>query len=251
MSKLLNANFYRLKKSYCFWILLILMAFLGCYMYINNSGFHPERCVNCNNQFGDIFFSYLTLNWILIPIFTSLFIGTEYSDGTIKNKIISGHKRSNIYFSNLITSIIVSFVYSIIYVIFALITSLMLKYSMTIPISKFTELLITYILLNIVFSSLFTLISMTVSNKATASIVSLITVIWSMMIASNLYGKLPSVGENTKMIYETILKIIPFGQAFQIANLTDNYDDFWLFSMVLIIIFNFYGIIMINKKQLS
>ena len=72
-----------------------------------------------------------------------------------------------------------------------------------------------------------------------------------MMIASNLYGKLPSVGENTKMIYETILKIIPFGQAFQIANLTDNYDDFWLFSMVLIIIFNFYGIIMINKKQLS
>lgn len=46
-----------------------------------------------------------TANAILFSaIFASLFLGTDYSNGTIRNKLIIGCKRTDIYFSNLITT---------------------------------------------------------------------------------------------------------------------------------------------------
>ena len=188
MSKLLNANFYRLKKNVCFWIIIIIMSLLGVYLYINYNGFNPSGCVNCVNQLGSVFFGYISFNFLVLPIFTSLFIGSEYSDGLIKNKIINGHKRTSIYLSNLFISIIVSFIYSIAYMIFAVIIGLLLKNDITISLHKFIFLLFDTILLNIAISSLFTFVSMSVSNKARSSIISLVIVIWSMIICSNLFS---------------------------------------------------------------
>ena len=44
---------------------------------------------------------------ILAAVFTSLFLGTDYGDGTIRNKIIAGHKSSSIYIASLFTVIVV------------------------------------------------------------------------------------------------------------------------------------------------
>ena len=250
MNKLLNANTYRLKKSTCFWLLLIVMGFLGVFMYINNNGITPQRCVNCENQLGAVFFNYLPWNWIIMPIFISIFIGNDFADGTIRNKIIVGHTRTNIYLSNLIINIIVCLVYSITYIITTLITSLILKYSITIPTSKFIYLLITSIFTNISIVSIFTLISMLANNKS-SSIISLVVVIWTIMITSGILAKLSTATESKKIIYEFILKLIPYGQALQIVNLTNNYHSYLIYSIVIIIIFNLYGIILFNEKELN
>lgn len=251
MINLLNANFYRLKKNYSFWILLTLMAFMGSFMYINNSGLHPETCVNCNNQFGEVFFNFLSLNWLFIPIFIGTFIGEEYSDGTIKNKIIIGCKRKNIYLSNLITNIIVIFLYTLIYIVTLLITSLILKFDLTIPTYKFIQLLIASILLNIVYVSLFTLISMEISNKTLSIIISFSIVICMMLMIPNIYLKSLTASGTNKLLCKIILNITPYGQAYQIMNLTDNYTYFSFISVILILIINIYAIIMINKKQFN
>lgn len=47
----------------------------------------------------DRFFAYSFFIGILSAIFCSLFTGTEYSDGTIRNKIVVGHSRISIYLS--------------------------------------------------------------------------------------------------------------------------------------------------------
>ena len=104
MIKLLKSNFYRLKKSMSFWVLLIIMGFWGMFIYNN---YNPIDCGNCDyNRIGEVLFVFPGFVFILLPIFTSLFLGTEYSDGGIKNKVIKGHTRTNIYLSNLLTSII-------------------------------------------------------------------------------------------------------------------------------------------------
>lgn len=250
MNKLLNANFYRLKKSRCFWTLFIIIGLLGIYMYINNNGLNPKTCVNCENELGEVFFSFLPWNWIIMPIFISIFAGNDFTDGTIKNKIIVGHSRLSIYLSNLLVNIIVSFIYSAIYIITIVITSLILKYSITIPTNKFIDLLINSIFLNISFSAIFTFISMICTGKSSGTI-SLVVVIWSIIITTGLLSKLSSATGIYKTLYECILKLIPYGQAIQINDLTNNYGDFLIYSIALIIIFNFYGIILFDKKELN
>lgn len=264
MIKLLNSNFYRLKKNKCFWILLIVMAFLGMYIYDN---YNPINCVDCNyNRLGEVIFVFTGFICLLLPIFISLFIGTEYSDGGIKNKIIKGHTRTNIYISNLLTCIIVSFIYSIIFIIFTNLMGLIWGNHIAIPLDIFLILILDSVLLNIFTSSLFTFISLSLSNKTSSSIISFSTVIWSVMISTNLSSKISQSTGISKTINQFFLNIIPYGQAYQImecANAihkgmsintidpTNQYQIIWVFSLCLITIINFYGIMIINKKELN
>lgn len=59
----------------------------------NNTVPHPDT----------IFFSFSLLTGILLSAFISLFIGTDYSDGTMRSKLVIGHTRYGIYLSGLIT----------------------------------------------------------------------------------------------------------------------------------------------------
>ena len=251
MIKLLNANFYRLKKSITFWVLLLIMGLMAMFLYINYNGVNPSSCAGCTNELGNVFFGYNSFNWLILPIFISIFIGFEYSDGTIKNKIINGHKRSDIYLSNLLTSILVSIAYSVVYIIFVIIIGLILENDITISINKFIFLLFDSFLLNIVISSLFTFICMSISSKSNSGILSLIVVIWTIIITSNVMAKISNATGIIKNIYTFIVNILPYGQATQILNLNDNYNILWLYSIFLIFIINLCGIILIKKKELN
>lgn len=74
---------------------VLLMAGLGIYISISNYSFsqtYGQTVVLDSN-----IFSHILLVPIVFSVFCSLFIGTEYSDGTIRNKIVVGHTRRAIY----------------------------------------------------------------------------------------------------------------------------------------------------------
>lgn len=62
MIKLLNANFYRLKKSITFWVLLLIMGLMAMFLYINYNGVNPSSCAGCTNELGNVFFGYNSFN---------------------------------------------------------------------------------------------------------------------------------------------------------------------------------------------
>ncbi|MEG0494561.1 MAG: ABC transporter permease, partial [Clostridia bacterium] len=49
-----------------------------------------------------IFFFQAVIIGLVSPLFCGLFLGTEYSDGTMRNKLIVGQKREKIYLSSFI-----------------------------------------------------------------------------------------------------------------------------------------------------
>lgn len=107
MRKLLSAGFLRLRKAMVFWLVLLFMLGLGLFLvvleYLDIVRYHEY------NNFDQGLFAYITFIGICCAVFCSSFLGTEYSDNTFRNKIMVGHKRRDIYFTNLIVSLAASF----------------------------------------------------------------------------------------------------------------------------------------------
>ena len=101
MRRLLRANFARLLKNKLFWILTCAELFLGALFPIlhymdnidENSGWNMDSTI----------FIYALFVPLMVSLLTALFIGTDYSDGTMRNKLIAGHVRRKIYVANLIS----------------------------------------------------------------------------------------------------------------------------------------------------
>ena len=111
MNKLLKAEFYRLKKEKVFLLLIILTCVLApftLYKYFDNSGI-----IILDRIMVEYLYMYFGL---FIAFFVSMYVGKEYTEGFIRNKIVVGHKRSNIYLSNLIICIAVGLIANIIYI---------------------------------------------------------------------------------------------------------------------------------------
>lgn len=164
MSKLLSANFMRLKKDKFFWIGMIFMLASGILYPIMI--YRDMKQTGTINTIDNAFCGCSLFIGIIMAIFCSLFIGTEYSDGTIRNKIVIGHTRISLYLANFITSAIISI---------AMCTMFFFPYlCIGIPLLGFFEMDIRLVflfgfvvfMLAITFSSIFTLISMLNHNKA-------------------------------------------------------------------------------------
>ncbi len=107
MTKLLSANFSRLLRDKIFWIVSAVMLILAAFVAINNGITADSYYTNTNTvkSLNSCYFNILPMIGFFYSIFISFYIGTDYNDGTIRNKLIIGHNRTNIYLSNYITCI--------------------------------------------------------------------------------------------------------------------------------------------------
>ena len=115
MGKLLSANFIRLRKDKFFWIGMVFMCVAGIFIHIMR--YMDMKSFNYIGSIDSGFFTCSILIGIIAAVFCSLFIGTEFSDGTIRNKVIIGRTRISIYWSNFITCSVVSIAMCVLYFI--------------------------------------------------------------------------------------------------------------------------------------
>lgn len=274
MIKLLNAGFTRLRKNKLFWILSIFSIALGLYMvFINYSGM---------KNYGDtieveqLMLNYSTIIGIVIAIFTSLFLGVEYSDGAIRNKISIGHKRINIYLSNLIIVTITSLFSYFLFLGIVASIGIPLFGEITISLSKLLMLLGCIFVTVIAYSSIFTFIAMIISNKTITAIVSIMLAFCMMMLALICFNKLEApktiqeativngetkivevpnpkyLNEEKRKIYQTLLDINPAGQMFQLAGKTaPNLSILPIYSLGILVISTGVGLVLFKKKDLK
>lgn len=176
MRKLLSANFSRLWKSKIFWILETISALTGALFYIlaiineNNIG---DGWYLTNGNF--YFFIVLIYVGAVIAVFSGFYIGSEYSDETIRNKITVGGTRSNIYLSNLIVVVIAGILFVITQMVVSVCIGLpFLGTQIWKALSPVSWRIPTAFIMILCYGAIFTFLGMMDSNKSRNLIISFV-----------------------------------------------------------------------------
>lgn len=273
MIKLLNAGFTRLRKNRVFLILTIFS--IGFAVFAIYAQYNQMVKYGYNIDILSLILNYPTIAGIVIAVFTSLFLGVEYSDGVIRNKISIGHKRENIYLSNLIIVVVTNLFFYILFIITITAIGAPLFGWITISISELLLKLFVAFMIIVSYSSIFTFIAMLCSNKALTSIITTLLAFGLMMMGifcleiinspeyiqsatledgETQIEKIPNPrypSDSEKKMYQTLLDINPAGQAFQTVQGSENLKILPLYSLGILIIFTGLGLVLFRKKELK
>ena len=198
MIKLLSANFLRLRKTNLIWGSLGVCVGLGALAALGE--FRFQVSVGADLSVPEVaqykallekqFFEYAAFIGILAAEFISLFLGTEYSDGAIRNKIAVGHSRLSIYLANLITGFAASLMCMAGYMLSCLAVGAPLLGWFTKPAPMILCAIAGSVLMLAAFCAIFTFVSMNCAKKSTSVVICLLGVFALLLAAVYLNGRL-------------------------------------------------------------
>lgn len=242
MLKLLSANLWRLWINKAFWMTTVFMSCVEVLL-----------CLLLSKQ-GSIsidFILFLSLQGvgILTSVFFSLFLGTEYSDGTIRNKLIVGHKRGNIYLASFITGIIAV---TIIYLAGVLTGGVIGIFSFAPPNHNIGQIALAGLigwLACVSYISIFNLIGMLSSSKSKTSILCILTAFILVFAGLLLYALLQGTPSATILF---LFEFNPFGQTIQVMSI-DIVAPWRLakYSLILSSVLTGLGLYIFGRKDLK
>ncbi|MBS6180637.1 ABC transporter permease [[Clostridium] innocuum] len=190
---------------------------------------------------------------IFVSVLLSLFYGTEYSDGTLRNKLIVGHKRSSVYLAGFFCG---GLTVSILYILWIGI-GLIFAIVMHTPFAFSSQLLLSGVigwLACISYSAIYNLIGMLSSSKSKSSIISILSA-FGLLFGGLLCYSLarPGLFTGTKqLLFQTLFDVNPYGQIFQFMIV--DMASLWklgLYALLLIICLNLFGMYMFQRKDIK
>lgn len=179
MRKLLHANFSRLWRNKFFWLGILLMMLAGIRNLAYNVRIpgHPDP--------NSLMFAAGMIISPIVAAFVGLFIGAEYSNGTIRNKIISGHSRCIIYLANWLVSITAASILHIAYLLVVAVGGAILRFGFIVKPAVSLVLSLVSVVSVITLCTVFLLLAMLIRNKAIAVAVLLLLSVIFILYSDN------------------------------------------------------------------
>lgn len=228
-------------------------------------------------ELDSVFFSYVLFITVISSVFCSVFIGTEYSDNTIRNKVSVGHKRTDIYISNLIICSLASLAMFLAFIIPCLCVGIPLLGFFVKSVTVIILTVITSLFLMLAYNAVFCLIAMLSGSKTTGVIICIFAMLFMLIFGSFLYSSLeqpetisPYVltadGVNQeaaqpnpyyisgvqRQIYTFLFNFTPGGQTNQIlSGVAANFFMMCAYSLIIFIFATGAGLYFFRKKDLN
>lgn len=275
MNKLLSANFIRLKKNKVFWFSLVFMLAAGILFPVMR--YVDMKQTGSIHQIEHGFWGCTLFIGVIMAVFCSLFLGTEYSDGTIRNKVIVGHNRNAIYLANFVACAVVGLVMCITFFVPYLCLGIPLLGFFHMDAKMVVLFVLAAFFLSLAFSSVYTLISMLSHNRTITAVVCIL-LSFGLLLTGAMLNKMleapetiPSytMGENgetameempnpkyldgtKREVIQFLYDFIPGGQAIQCASLeTVNLPLLPLYSFIIILSATCVGPLCFRKKDIK
>lgn len=276
MNRLLSANFMRLRKNKCFFGGMILMAGYAVYYVLVN---YAEKENGFIVSLDEGLFGCILFVPVLLAVVCSLFSGTEYSDGTIRNKIIAGHRRRDIYLAGLITNIVAGEVLFTTYFVVYLCVGIPLLGTFESNLGAILMYVLVAFMLVCALAAIFTMIAMLCANKAVVAVICILSAMVLLLMGSQILSRLsepetyqpyvfsadgemtemgqevknPNYLEGTKRVaYEFLYDFLPGGQAIQCSAMkAKNPPVLALYSAIILLGTTTVGFLFFGRKDIK
>ena len=164
MRKLLAADSFRIFRSKWFWLCLGGMLVLaGAFVAMQYTA------MDYTVPLSRVIFLPMSFYGMAVAALVTLFVGEDFSDGFIRNKIIAGCSRPAIFASNLIVSCLACL---IIYLVITLLTAAVgcLLFEIDVSVSRFLQYLVLGMGMCLGYSCIYCTITMVCGNKTTSTV---------------------------------------------------------------------------------
>lgn len=220
---------------------------------------------------------------ITSAVLTGFFVGTEYGNGTMRNKLIIGHSRTAAYFANLIVCAAASAIIHTLYVLTTLLIGFAIFGNFIGAAGIFLWHYAVSITVVMTFAAIFISISMLIAKKAAGITAAILTAFVLLIttgeidnslnnvITDEVYTLLEASGEaedlqlyenmenmfevsgTRRKIYEVLYKILPTCHALRLyyGDLPENPAEIPLYSAAVITVTTAAGVLIFRKKDIK
>lgn len=286
MSNLLSAEFTRLWKSFIFRLGLLVSAGLGVILVLTrwwdvkmHADIYAEYGIECSNADGLLFSGGMYLIFA-VAVVVGIFVGTEYSDGTIRNKLTAGHTRGKIYLSKLIVCAVASVMMHVLYILVVLLLGNLLIGGTTLKMTEILGFTAVSTMAMIAMTALLLTFSMSIQSKAAGSVVCLLTTMLLLFATMTVFQKLEApeyyegyfytdeeTGElvevereknlsyltgTKRKVYKFLNDFLPVSQLYQVCmNETPHQGMLVCYDCMLVLVTTGAGMLIFQKKNLK
>lgn len=283
MRKLLRAGFARIRKSKVFWCGMLVLAASGLWFVLDNYRMSGSLEIPFPELFAEIIFQQTIYMGIVFSVFCSLFTGTEYDNGTIRNKLMVGQSRTSIYLSNFVCCMTAGMIQAAVSVPVVLAAGFLLGGKPQMSVGHFLQVSVVALFVCMAYMSVYNLCSMLIASRSHASIVNILLAFSLLMFAAYLLSRLdaPEMVNNwsytadgvltagdlvpnpsyitgrKREIYQFLFDALPGGQSYMIANFGMHEDLLrhpvllCFYSAAITVIANVTGIFIFRRKDMK
>lgn len=251
MNNLFLANMVRLWKNKLMGFGILIFAGMALLLCVDQYYYFRDAVV-----LDGIFFGYVYIAGIPVSVLAGLFLGVEYGDGTIRNKLIAGHKRRTVYLANFLAVFASSLLMSLSYIVVICAVGIPMFGGLKSPWQIVILMILESILTLCAVSAVFTMTGMLCQNKAVSAVICLLLAFGLQGLTITVDSGLKNYVAGTKrIVYEFLYDFNPVSQGLQIADMfaacPKHMGLLPLYSLIIIFGVTGAGIYLFGKKDLK
>lgn len=189
MRKLLSAGLVRLTRCKALWLSCAVAAGYEVFAVLSRGPWKSAGWQVVYNLDGG-FFQFTGMTGIVSALICAFFIGPEHGDGTMRNKLVTGHSRRDIYLSNLLISTLASLTTCLAAILPGLALGIPLFGGFEMGAARAALMILGACTLSMAYAALFTLLTMLISGRA-ASLTAAVLLALALLVAGGLSERTP------------------------------------------------------------
>ena len=245
MSELMGANLFRLRRDKVFWACAALPLFLAAAVMAN--GCRQYRAMAAEGYVIDIAgvcFRLVPVLAVSVAVFTGLYLGTDHSEGALRNRLMVGRSRERVYLSELGTAMTAALAFAGAWLLGCGGVALLNRDLWQMGAGQTALLILLSVGGALALASMVTVVGMLTEMKSTSAVVSILVVMGLLMASTWLYSRLQEpemesgliitaagmewgeptpnlryVGGLLRQVFEGILNVLPTGQMVLLADM--------------------------------
>lgn len=245
MNNLMRANLFRLKRDKTFWACAAALLLLSAGVMAN--GCRQYRAMMAEGYAVDIAgvcFRLVPALAVAVAVLGGLYLGTDHSEGALRNRLMVGHSRETVYLAELGAVMTAALAFTAAWLLGSGVPVLLNRDLWKLGAGQAALLILLTVGSVVALASLLTVVGMLVEKRSTSAVASILLALGLLLASTWLYSRLQEpemetgliitaagmewgdptpnsryVGGTLRLVYEWAMDILPTGQMVLLADM--------------------------------